>query len=1046
MEKIKMWNWYGEKFDKKINDSKLSYSNYLNQVQNVYDRDKRNLDLKKKINKDLFVKAKRNLLDEEKRSLDTLKISSKNQLQVVKETYKQLKIANSLISLIQFEIKKIDKKNLESAQYVSNYYKMLLKTADEASVKEENMTSILNKAQSDEKILLLNKIYLLIILKYLKYTKKNELDIVELEELLNKTPSIFKTIEIDTFYLSEGKERVIKLFNRLKNKQAKLLVQKEEIKKEIPEIKKASLSKLKEDVKNLKANYKQRILEAEFSYNKEYDEELSLLKNNLIERKNKVKERKEEIEKLSIEKEEKLKQYKQTKKLEEKEIFNTYKKELRLSLELEKIFNKYKKLLVINKILKLKQRNYIEHYYSLYKKQIINKYINTNEYNKDILRLTKYHFNSLYKKIYLSYKNTDDAKKNVIKIHMSSNLPLIFRWKYKANAIRFAKSKYLQKLGNSKKDHSYDGDFLISKSSSLFEYAQDTNKVLNYSADEIKKSKLILNKIKNSPTQDYEQEFKNNIKEIKENYKKKINELKLRYKNKDITKKAYLFKLKEEKILLKESIVSLKLNNEKEKHKVVVKTQYSRLSSQLKIFKKIYESKVVESIKQIPMENKKGAKYKGLFLNLLLPGLAQLFLFKEIKKGILLLLISLILYGLFVPFSFGLTWNKIGGIQGIIDLGASIHDFSLGILPDARFYMFGAAASLILLALTFSFTIANAVGAYRQGKLLEEGLRPQNWTQTKKWLSEQGFPWLISIPGWFLIAFIVLVPLMTSLFISLSNTGFQHTPPQQIVDWVGFTQYGKWWIFRSNGLLTSLSRVISWTLIWTFVTSISVIVTGTIFAILVNSEKVKFKKFFRLIYIIPWAIPAFVTIIFLKSAFQGDSNSLINYILIKLGIIKDGINFFGSIYWVRFLLIVIQTWLGHSYIFLLITGNLQSIPKDIYEAGEIDGAKRSKLFQHITLPILLSSLAPLLIGQFTFMFNNFTIISLFSNGGPNYSEQTVFQESGSDIIISWIYKLTTTVQIDGNIAFSSALVILASVFSVSIAAYGFAKSAAKGGK
>lgn len=81
------------------------------------------------------------------------------------------------------------------------------------------------------------------------------------------------------------------------------------------------------------------------------------------------------------------------------------------------------------------------------------------------------------------------------------------------------------------------------------------------------------------------------------------------------------------------------------------------------------------------------------------------------------------------------------------------------------------------------------------------------------------------------------------------------------------------------------------------------------------------------------------------------------------------------------------------------------------------------------------------------MFNNFTIINLFSGGGPAFLRPTVFLEAGTDIIISWIYKLTTgVVQIEGNTAFASALVILSSSISVGFASYGFAKNIAKGEK
>lgn len=83
----------------------------------------------------------------------------------------------------------------------------------------------------------------------------------------------------------------------------------------------------------------------------------------------------------------------------------------------------------------------------------------------------------------------------------------------------------------------------------------------------------------------------------------------------------------------------------------------------------------------------------------------------------------------------------------------------------------------------------------------------------------------------------------------------------------------------------------------------------------------------------------------------------------------------------------------------------------------------------------------MLIGQFVGAFNNFTTISIFTGGGPAFTENTVFGEASTDIIISWVYKLTTgAANFEGNQAFAAALTTLAAVFSIAIGARGFIKS------
>lgn len=86
--------------------------------------------------------------------------------------------------------------------------------------------------------------------------------------------------------------------------------------------------------------------------------------------------------------------------------------------------------------------------------------------------------------------------------------------------------------------------------------------------------------------------------------------------------------------------------------------------------------------------------------------------------------------------------------------------------------------------------------------------------------------------------------------------------------------------------------------------------------------------------------------------------------------------------WTRVALILIQSWLGFPFVFAMTTGVLQSIPEDLYEAANVDGASIWQNFRSITLPMVLYATAPILITQYTFNFNNFNVIFLFNGGGP----------------------------------------------------------------
>ncbi|SUO58668.1 binding--dependent transport system inner membrane component family protein [Streptococcus pyogenes] len=131
---------------------------------------------------------------------------------------------------------------------------------------------------------------------------------------------------------------------------------------------------------------------------------------------------------------------------------------------------------------------------------------------------------------------------------------------------------------------------------------------------------------------------------------------------------------------------------------------------------------------------------------------------------------------------------------------------------------------------------------------------------------------------------------------------------------------------------------------------------------------------------------------------------------------------------------MVQGWLGFPYIYILVSGILQAIPADLYEAATVDGATVLQKFRHITMPMIFAVAAPTFISQYTFNFNNFSIIYLFNNGGPG----TVGGGAGTtDILISWIYKLTT--QTSPQFSMASAVTLIISVIVISVSLITFKK-------
>jgi ABC-type sugar transport system permease subunit len=186
-----------------------------------------------------------------------------------------------------------------------------------------------------------------------------------------------------------------------------------------------------------------------------------------------------------------------------------------------------------------------------------------------------------------------------------------------------------------------------------------------------------------------------------------------------------------------------------------------------------------------------------------------------------------------------------------------------------------------------------------------------------------------------------------------------------------------------------------WTFIWAFMSVLETFVLGLILALNMNSPNIPFQRILRVLLILPYAIPPFITV----KVWVG----LLNPVLGILGTLWNP-GWFTDPFWAKIGILMVNLWLGFPYMFLIITGALQSIPSDIYEAARVDGAGPLYQFRRLTLPLLLVSIGPLLIGSFAFNFNNFAIIDLYNAGGPPIPGAGT-PAGYTDILISYTYRM-----------------------------------------
>lgn len=399
----------------------------------------------------------------------------------------------------------------------------------------------------------------------------------------------------------------------------------------------------------------------------------------------------------------------------------------------------------------------------------------------------------------------------------------------------------------------------------------------------------------------------------------------------------------------------------------------------------------------------------------ILPGLGQLYNKRYIKSGVFFIL--------FISFV-SVFYNFLNiGLWGL---------FTLGEIPrvdDSRILLAQGIISLLVIGIALTFYAVNIIDAYRDAKLINSGdFRTLMQRFRDSW--DKSFPYVIVAPGLVLLLFLVVFPLLYMFFLAFTNYNLYNAPPKNVLDYVGFDNFKA--LIEVDIWRNTFFSVFTWTIVWTLVATTLQIALALLLAIIVNNPLIKFKRLIRTVLILPWAVPAFVTILIFSALFNNQFGAINNDILQPL--FGLSLPWLSDPFWAKVALILIQTWLGFPFVFALFTGVLQSISADWYEAADIDGASSWQKFSNITFPHIMFATAPLLIMQYAGNFNNFNIIYLFNAGGPAIRGQNA---GGTDILISWVYKLTFETQ---NFNMAAAISIIIGITVASIAAFQFSRT------
>jgi len=186
-----------------------------------------------------------------------------------------------------------------------------------------------------------------------------------------------------------------------------------------------------------------------------------------------------------------------------------------------------------------------------------------------------------------------------------------------------------------------------------------------------------------------------------------------------------------------------------------------------------------------------------------------------------------------------------------------------------------------------------------------------------------------------------------------------------------------------------------------FLSVLTTLVLGMFLAVLLQWEGLSGRKLYRTMLILPYAVPAFLSILIFQGMFSQEFGA-VNELL--RAIFHTAPDWNTNPLAAKAMVLIVNLWLGYPYMMILCMGNLQSIPRAIYEASAIDGSNAWQNFTKLTVPLLIPPMVPVLIASFAFNFNNFNLIYLLTGGGPKMVGGTGIA-GDTDILVTYTFNL-----------------------------------------
>lgn len=436
---------------------------------------------------------------------------------------------------------------------------------------------------------------------------------------------------------------------------------------------------------------------------------------------------------------------------------------------------------------------------------------------------------------------------------------------------------------------------------------------------------------------------------------------------------------------------------------------------------KYYEKiSVIEAFKKGGLDIKMSALFMG-FANIVN---------KQIVKGMLFLLSEILFLITFVL-------QVIPSVNNLLTLGTQkageVVDKETGITITVAgdnsflFLLFGLAALIFCGVFSYIYW-CNLKSARNIYVLKQENLKIPSFKEDFATLANSRFHMtMMSLPLLGVLIF-TIIPLLLTVSLAFTNADKQNFPPGNLFQWVGVANFGNIITGRMSG---SFFPILSWTLIWAVFATVTNFFFGVVLALVINTKGLKYKKFWRTLFVITIAVPLFISLLIMRNLLHPDGP--LNELLKNLGFITQSLPFLTDPTWAKFSIIFVNMWVGIPYTMLIATSIIMNLPQEQLEAAEIDGASKFQIFKRITFPQIVLIMTPTLIQQFIGNINNFNVIYLLTGGGPVNPE--FYQAGSTDLLVTWLYKLSFESSQDYKLASVIGILIFILSATFSLIAY-----------